>query len=267
MARRGYSIAHGKTPTWGFTLIELLAVIAVIAVLLSLLSPVLRMARATAWRTRCTSNLRQISGLGWRGYLDENDGLFYQGVNHDYDFGGWKGTGQHAVRRPLNKHLGLPVEMETPNGAAVFQCPADKGTGAYGESAFVRLGNSYHANPMLAGPDQLPVNFVREPWKSVNLAINDCLKGLNESSVCEPSRLLLVGDHPWIIQWDHLLPFSPLARSWHNKPHHHNLAFLDGHVELIRIRKGVYVASEYRVQPFKKIDDLAEGLEEIRPDN
>jgi prepilin-type N-terminal cleavage/methylation domain-containing protein/prepilin-type processing-associated H-X9-DG protein len=53
----------------GFTILELIVVISILALLLSLLLPAIQMAREGARRTRCCSNLRQIS-IAFSNYCD-----------------------------------------------------------------------------------------------------------------------------------------------------------------------------------------------------
>ena len=100
-----------------FTLVELLVVIAIIALLLGILLPSLRAARIAANRTACQANLKQLA-LAWQMYLDNNNGHFYQGINANLNYGGWKGE-QGWSPRPLNKYVDLPTD--TPDSEATSQ--------------------------------------------------------------------------------------------------------------------------------------------------
>lgn len=238
----------------GFTLIELLVVIAIIALLSGILLPVLHRARIIANRISCRSNLRQIT-LAWQVYLDDNDGCFYQGLNANHDFGGWKGKGGYALTRPLNPYLKLPPEIETENAAKVFRCPADAG-GIFNrppqQLAYHYFGNSYQTNILLVGPNRVgvPSGSGAEFYKELNKRLKDPCR----VSISDHSRLVLVGDNNWVTQWD---PTIAHATDWHGRTDYYNVAFLDGHVDFIKIYKGLFVAPEYRVLPFAELDKLA----------
>jgi len=248
-----------------FTLIELLVVIAVIALLLAILLPALRKAKATAKRTVCQANLKQIA-LAWNMYLDDNEGYFYQAVNANLNYGGWKGTVNESEPnvppRPLNSYLSLAPILETENEAKVFCCPADRG-GVPGfavrEKVYRYFGTSYQTNTFLIGQDKYwPFN---DQTKPLDEEINKRLKGgVNHSRVGNPSRLLLIGDYGWINQWQpkpHQKQEWKELAEWHGRVDSHNMAFLDSHCQFLTIQKGFYVTDLYSVLPFEELYPLA----------
>ena len=247
-----------------FTLIELLTVIAVISLLLAILLPCVRKARTATGSVACRSNLRQIA-IAWDTYLNDNDQKFLQGVNVNHDFGGWKGKGGFASKRALNKYLGLPVSVETEEPAKVFRCPADNG-GIFGipsqELAYHYFGNSYQTNILLVGPNRIGVP--PDSRADLHREINKMLAQLSRLNVSDSSRLVLVGDNNWVSQWEAGLPCS---LAWHGRNSFYNVAFLDGHVDSLKIHKGLYVTQLYRVQPFKSLDSLAYELQTEVPCN
>lgn len=260
MRHSGVHVRRLLRLTRGFTLIELLVVISVIALLLAVLLPALNAARMLARRSFCQGNLKQIA-IAWRSYLEDNDGIFCQGINMNHLFGGWEGTGFGALDRPLNRQAGLDPNISDEDGAKLFRCPADSG-GIFGlppqELAYQYFGNSYQTNLFLIGPTTTGPPSARH--MDLHREINNRLRGLKLTTVSTPATLLpLVGDNNWICEWN---PQMPSSRHWHGKPRHHNLAFLDGHVDFVKIIKGLYVTPEYSLLPFRDLHKLALTVQE-----
>lgn len=241
-----------------FTLIELLTVIAALTVFLAVALPVLQRARSCAKRIRCQSSLKQIT-LACYAYLDDHDGYFYRRYdNPNYRFGGWVGTPFPEGDRFLNPYVGLPKTINHPSQAMLFKCPSDLGGSDYDRlspTAFGYFGNSYETNHLMMGPP-VPLPFWRtEPWQSLFARINGTGHSLKDTSIKDPARLLFVGDHNWRNQWDPLNIWY-CGRSWHGKSHHYNLAFFDGHINLLRVDKGICMNSDYRIHPLVNLNGI-----------
>jgi len=252
----------------GFTLMELLVVTAVIAVLVGVLVPGLQEGVRIAGQVYCQANLAQAA-KGWLLYLDDHHGAFYQGVNANLDYGGWIGMwglrgNLEWTRRPLNPYVGLPRIIEDIDGAPVFRCPQDcGGVPTYRDLICSDvMGTSYQTNIFLIGQTQISLNPPR--LRPLHREINHRLPKMNISRASEPSRLILMGEYGWMLQWGAGLPSSPESE-WHGVPATFTVAFLDGHADFLRIRKGLYVTDQYRVLPFAELDALAIPLQQEEP--
>ena len=163
------------------------------------------------------------------------------------------------AQRPLNPYVGLTLQPPNePGPAAVYHCPAERpdipGTPL---SAFRYFGTSYQTNTLLIGQDQLPT-WVPFPWKALHAEINQRLRGLNRKGLCSPAQLLLMGDYAWVNQW---MPNVASRTGWHGRGFSHNVAFLDGHVDYLPIRKGLYVTTRYTILPFSELHALAREIQ------
>ncbi len=104
----------------GFTLIELLVVIAIIAILAAILFPVFTAAKATAQKTACINNMRQI-GSAWTMYTDDNQGLCPSVYNSSASLS-WMEELLPYVRNCAV--FGCPSSNIVPTSAMQFECNA-----------------------------------------------------------------------------------------------------------------------------------------------
>lgn len=249
---KGAASVRNRPRLRAFTLIELLVVIAIISMLTAILVTGLRQARHTAKRLVCQANLRSLAAA-WTEYLDDSDGYFLQGINMNLNYGGKQGAiTPFQTSKPLNQYVNLPdVVFE---GAEVFQCPMDGGSREVQPSYFDYVGTSYETNPMLIGPDRMWAGPSSDPCAEVRRDVNDQLRMMNRVRVAAPSKVLLIGDQGWVASWT---PWSTEDIDWHGQRFTHNIAFLDGHVEFVRIRRGLHITPRYNVIPFRGLQGAA----------
>ena len=171
--------------------------------------------------------------------------------------GGWKSIHYKVKERPLNAYFNLPKQPQTESEAKIFKCPSDLGDFGTDElSSYSSRGTSYGTNILLVGQEQIGqlADSETEELKNLRTELNARLPNLRRDRVDGFTRLLLIGDMPGAFEW---LPHyrHPDQHNWHGNKY--NWAFLDGHVQFLRIRKGLFITSEYTVIPFKDLYELA----------
>ncbi len=248
-ARRGeHVLLRRRSRTFALTLLELLIVIAIAAVLASLLLPVLSRSKVQAHIIYCKSNVRQIF-LGLQMYVQDS------GVYPKYEW---------------DAHW--PKKLEPYTGHTwtnkLYRCPSFKGItvarpgipgsanllGSYGYNDYPSWGDWYNPHPytglgvypenLLSLPRWLREDEVKVPSDMIALGDGNYSPFNNRSGYLPLPQQYVVAGQGSLNKWQCLfLSFSPdlqaealkLVRRRHLGKY--NVAFCDGHIELIAHEK------------------------------
>jgi len=232
-----------KPAARAFTLFELLMVMAVIAMLIAWLLPALNRGKASAERTACLNNLRQI-GVALRLYADDSSGRLPATPVTDraaHPFNTLTG-----FKYKVKNYLGLPGPAAPTD--KVFACPADHFClmREPGSTIFTRVARSLH--------DQAISDYSSYGFNGANANTNRVrgsdgvsfpsplgIAGFSLGAIQHPVKTILVADLPAYDPYSWHQPETPFYHPWFftsllNFNNAKNLVcFVDGHGSYIPI--------------------------------
>jgi prepilin-type N-terminal cleavage/methylation domain-containing protein len=210
----------------GFSLAEVLVVIAIIALLAALLLPALSRSKASAQRTYCLNNLRQI-GIGVQLYAADHGDTLPAASNVT---GRVMTTNHWGVfyRRLINSYVARPASSPQDK---LFACPADTFCYDFPSSAY--KAESLHDQPITDyssygfnganGSPYRPEPFLHE-------TSYPGVFGRRQASIREPARTLLLMETPAFFPWSWHQPVRLPAGQFGVDGARNVVSFMDGHV-------------------------------------
>lgn len=226
-----------------FTLVELLVVMAIMSLLAALLLPALSKAKASARRTHCLSNLKQVS-MAVLMYADDHHQNLPGRSGSESMVSGW-----HAYKSLVKPYVGLTGT--SPSRDVLFVCPADR---FHYDAKDKRVPHGMHEE---AWSDFSSYAFnnanlikKRAGWKYPNALLG--VGQTQDTAVREPARTVLVADTAaWPCYSWHAPKRLPGGDYRFNNAW--NMAsFVDGHVQYTRFyfdKTGVKGAESWHYDP------------------
>jgi prepilin-type N-terminal cleavage/methylation domain-containing protein/prepilin-type processing-associated H-X9-DG protein len=205
-------ILNQNTPTRrAFTLIELLVVIAIIAILAAMLLPALAAAKASAYKTQCASNLKQL-GLGISLFAGDHQEMFPPAG--DYTLRKDTLTWDSYINYYIGSHVDLATlddgDLDVDVSPPLLRCPADRGPdagwvatypGVFGRRSYamVGVGPSYETEYQIScqfGYTIPPVDQGVGIYWVQDLTDGTSAPSYKTSAVVQPSGTLLLVEEP-----------------------------------------------------------------------
>jgi prepilin-type N-terminal cleavage/methylation domain-containing protein len=207
----------------GFNLVELLVVIAIIAILAALVLSALGRAKASAGRTTCLNNLKQLN-LGVQMYAQDNSD-FLPGITNSTSDDGTNDS-FFFYKDLIKTYVGLHGDNSSQE--IVFRCPADTFCYTPGDVP------EYHSQSSFEYYDPVYSSYI---FNGANTAIGPRpgIAGLPLGSIVDPVKTDILTEQSASWPWSWHQPRRMPTGVWGVDDAENMVSFADGHVSYVKI--------------------------------